>query len=166
MSALFVQSTCVHVRSFCLAHLRMCSALWTGTYRYLIFYYFESLNLWFAIWVSFHQGQNLCHRSKPVSKCQQSPSFDLMATQSHSKCFLPLWHQGQRVMLPLSTCWNLCSAMLSKLPLTFRQDLHEDVLQKKYDFIHHNWPSYHQRLIHMTPKHITLSIPSIVGQPT
>ena len=90
-SALFIRRTCVHVRRFCLAHLHMSVTLWIGTCRYLIFYYFESLNLWSALWVSCHQGQHLCHRAKPVPNlCHNANNLPLWTwwqpkvTQSHS----------------------------------------------------------------------------------
>ena len=69
----------------------------------------------------------ICHLSELPSRKTPIQTYVIMLTISpfgldgnptSLKVILPLWHQGQRVMLPLSACWIFCSAVLSKLPLT------------------------------------------------
>jgi len=54
--------------------------------------------------------------------------FGLYDNPKFLKFILPLCHQGQRVMLPLSTCWNLFFAMLFVLPLSTCWNLFSVVL--------------------------------------
>jgi len=87
--------------------------------------------------------------------------FGLDGNPKSLKVIIPLCYQVQMVMLPLSLCWNLCSIVLSMLPLTVGK-----VCKKKiHDFIHHKWPSYHQRLIHTSISQPSGDIPILTHLP-
>ena len=137
----------LYVRTFCSVHLRMYTTLWKGTCGYLIFYHSESLNcdLLFE-WVSIKDNTYVIEPKMPII----SP-FVLDGNPKSLKVFSPPLTSREKGYAPPE---YMLKSLLSKLPLTYRQDLQEDVLQKKYDFIHHNWPSYHQRLIHTTPNQV------------
>ena len=135
------ESECIHIRAFWSAIPRIYETWLSVTCVYLFFLHFESLNYdlsseWVAI------KDNMCVIMPTISP------FGLDGNPKSLKVTLPLSHQVQRVMHPLSSCWNLCSAVLSMLPLTIGKVCRKMFYKKIHNFIHHKWPSYHQRLIY------------------
>ena len=84
--------------------------------------------------VSFHQGQHLCHGAKPCVIMPTISPFGLDGNPKILKVILPLCHQGRRVMLPLSTCGNLCFAVLAMLPMTVGETCKKMFFKKNNDW--------------------------------
>jgi len=123
------ESACICIHNFWLAISRVYVIWLRGTCIYAFFFHFESLNYDLpSEWVAIKDNTcaivpNLCHNAN-------DPPLGLDGNPKSIKVILPLWHQGQRVMSPLSTRWNLCSSMLSMLRLTVGKACRKMVYKK------------------------------------
>ena len=115
--------------------------------------------------VSCHQGQHLCHT------CAIAPNL------CHNANNLPLWTwwQPQSHSPPLSSRekgYAPPEYMLKSLlccvfhaPLTVGKVYKKMFYKKNHDFIHHTWPSHHQRPIHTTSSQPSGDIPILTHPP-
>jgi len=97
------ESACIRIHAFWSANLRMYTDWLRETNKYLFFFHSESLNYNLSSkWVAINDNTcvvvpNLCHNSNNLP----------LWTWWQLQVALPLFYQGQRVMLPLNTCWIL-----------------------------------------------------------
>ena len=97
------ESACICLRVFWYANPHVYTAWSEGTCVYLFFLHFVSLNCDLSFeWVAIKDNTcviapNLCHNANNLP----------LWTWWQPQTTLPFLHQGQRVMLPLSTCWIL-----------------------------------------------------------
>ena len=141
------ESACICIRGLRSSKPHVYATWLRGTCVYLFFLHSESLNCDLSsVWVAINDNTyviepNLCHNANNLPLWTW---WQPHVTQNHSP---PLTSRAKGYAPPEYMLKSLlCCAV--QAPPDYRQGLQEDVLQKKHDFIHYKWPSYHQRLIY------------------